>query len=119
MPKKVQPKADLNTFYSRVKQLAPVYTVTEVPEGFQCTVVIAAVEGEGNSGGYSEKSFEGEIVKKKKDASQATAAAAHDFVVTTQVYQDCKPYVASLWETIRKILSDAVSRPTHIPISNY
>lgn len=75
MPKKIQPKADLNTFYSRVKQPAPVYTVKEVPDGFQCTVVIAAVEGEGNSGGYSEKSFKGEIVKKKKDASQVRALA--------------------------------------------
>ena len=40
---------------------------------------------------------------------QTAAAAAHDFVVSTQVYEDCKPYVASLWETTKKILSDAVS----------
>ena len=73
MPKKIQPKADLNTFYSRVKQPLPTYKVREVPDGFQCTVVIAAVQGEGNSGGFSEKSFEGETVKRKKDASQANS----------------------------------------------
>ena len=39
---------------------------------------------------------------------QSAAAAAHAFVVTTQAYQDCKPFVASLWETTKKVLSDAV-----------
>ncbi|KAK9835104.1 hypothetical protein WJX84_001728 [Apatococcus fuscideae] len=107
MPKQIQPKADLNTFYTRVKRTLPIYTVKEVSGGFECEVQLAAVEGEEHQNGYSEKTFKGQIVKKKKDAMQAAAAAAHAFVTTTQVYQDCKPYVASLWETTKKILSDA------------
>ncbi len=74
MPDQVAPKADLNTFYTRLKLPMPSYVVTPVDSGFFSEIRLPAVEVEGPEGGFPEKVFRGEVVKKRKLAESVRAS---------------------------------------------
>ena len=98
-------KSQLNQFYQRCKSPLPRYDVKKAEGGFKCTIVCPSVYTEEDS--VELQIFTGKGANKK--ASQAAAAAeAVKFLQHQPLFAVKKPFVESLWETVKGSLSDQV-----------
>lgn len=96
-------KSQLNQFYQRCKSPLPRYDVKKAEGGFKCTIVCPSVYTEEAS--VELQIFTGKGANKK--ASQAAAAAeAVKFLQHQPLFAVKKPFVESLWETVKGSLSD-------------
>ena len=98
-------KSQLNQFYQRCKSPLPRYDVKKAEGGFKCTIVCPSVYTE--EGSVELQIFTGKGAN--KNASQAAAAAeAVKFLQRQPLFAVKKPFVESLWETVKSSLSDQV-----------
>ncbi len=98
-------KSQLNQFYQRCKSPLPRYDVKQAGSGFKCTIICPSVYT--SEGAVELQLFTGKGATKK--ASQAAAAAeAVKFLQDQPLFAAKKPFVESLWETVKGSLSDQV-----------
>ena len=98
-------KAQLNQFYQRCKAPTPNYVCKSSGQGFKCTIICPSIHT--NEGSVELQIFSGKGPTKK--ASQAVAAAeAVKFLQDQPLFAAKKPFVESLWETVKNNLSDQV-----------
>ncbi|KAA6429242.1 MAG: hypothetical protein FRX49_00638 [Trebouxia sp. A1-2] len=96
-------KSQLNQFYQRCKSPLPRYDVKKTGSGFKCTIICPSVYT--SEGAVELQLFTGKGATKK--ASQAAAAAeAVRFLQDQPLFAAKKPFVESLWETVKGNLSD-------------
>ncbi|KAL0050416.1 hypothetical protein WJX82_010839 [Trebouxia sp. C0006] len=96
-------KSQLNQFYQRCKSPLPRYDVKQAGSGFKCTIICPFVYT--SEGAVELQLFTGKGATKK--ASQAAAAAeAVKFLQDQPLFAAKKPFVESLWETVKGSLSD-------------
>ncbi len=99
-------KSRLNQFYQRCKSPLPRYDVKQAGSGFKCTIICPSVYT--SEGSVELQLFTGKGPTKK--ASQAVAAAeAVKFLQDQPLFAAKKPFVESLWETVKSNLSDQVT----------
>lgn len=98
-------KSQLNQFYQRCKAPLPRYEAKKAEGGFKCTIICPSVHTA--EGSVELQIFTGKGVTKK--ASQAAAAAeAVKYLQDQPLFAAKRPFVESLWETVKIAMSDQV-----------